>query len=224
MVLHCLLNWCSLYFIFVSQDQPLLVLRPLDFCYLVKSVLLAYTICIIVCFFPYDTPTYQHSHIPKKCIMFIEEQLRGNMQTINELFSNAVARYGKRPALSEPAEGDRMSTLTYRELQERAQQFAGYLQNEQFAKGDRLLLWSASRIDWLVAYLGALLVGVIVVPLDVNSKEDFLDRVSTITGAKLLITTSKQWEGLKNISLSFVDIDTLPRASLDTSKLPDIDG
>jgi long-chain acyl-CoA synthetase len=156
--------------------------------------------------------------------LFIEEQLRGNMQTINELFANAVARYGERPALSEPVEGDRMSTLTYRELQERAQQFAGYLQNEQFVKGDRLLLWSASRIDWLVAYLGALLAGVIVVPLDVNSKEDFLERIAKITEAKLLITTGKQWEGLKNISLPFVEIDTLPRATLDASKLPDISG
>src|SRR5258708_16562644 len=109
--------------------------------------------------------------------MFIEEQLRGNMQTINELFSNAVARYGERPALSEPAEGDRMSTLTYRALQERAQQFASYLQNEQFAKGDRLLLWSASRIDWLLAYLGALFVAVIVVPLHVNSKQHFFIRI-----------------------------------------------
>src|SRR6266496_2058503 len=92
---------------------------------------------------------------------------RGNMQTINALFAKAVERFGERPALCEPGEGNHMSVLTYRALQERAQHFAGYLQNEQFEKGDRLLLWSASRIDWLVAYLGALLVGVIVVPLDV---------------------------------------------------------
>jgi long-subunit acyl-CoA synthetase (AMP-forming) len=121
--------------------------------------------------------------------MFIEEQLRGNMQTINELFSNAVARYGERPALSEPAEGDRMSTLTYRELQERAQQFAGFLQNEQFAKGDRLFLWSASRIDWLVAYLGALLVGVIVVPY----KEHVLDSVGKpLPGVEVRIAADQE--------------------------------
>ncbi len=145
------------------------------------------------------------------------------MQTINALFAKAVERFGERFALCEP-EGDHMSELTYRALQERAQHFAGYLQNEQFEKGDRLLLWSASRIDWLVAYLGALLVGVIVVPLDVNTKEDFLDRVSRITEAKLLITTRKQKEELKNISLPFVDIDTLPQASLDPSRLPEISG
>jgi long-chain acyl-CoA synthetase len=152
------------------------------------------------------------------------ESMPHDARTINSLFANAVDRFGERPALSEPGGEEGMFTLSYRALQKRAEQFAGYLQNQGFEKGDRLLIWSASRIDWLVAYLGALLMGVIVVPLDVNTREDFLERVARVTEAKLLITTSRQWESIKKRELPFVDIDALPLAPLDTTRLPQMQG
>src|SRR5437764_13737116 len=139
------------------------------------------------------------------------------MQTINSLFADAVEHYADSPALIEPVEGSGMSTLTYRELQGRAHAFAGYLQAQHLEKGNCILIWSPSRSDWLAAYLGALLVGVIVVPLDISSKEDFLARVAGITEAKLLVTIQKQYTGLKNPSLQLVDIDALPQATLGLS-------
>src|SRR5712691_1282823 len=142
------------------------------------------------------------------------------MQTINSLFADAVEHYADSPALIEPVEGSGISTLSYREVQGRAHAFAGYLQAQQLEKGNCILIWSPSRSDWLAAYLGALLVGVIVVPLDSSSKEDFLARVAGITEAKLLVTTQKQYTGLKNPSLPLVDIDALPQATLDTARLP----
>ena len=45
---------------------------------------------------------------------------------------------------------------------------------EKAEKRGCILLWSPSCVNWMVAYLGALLNGDIVVPLDVNSKEEFL--------------------------------------------------
>ncbi len=140
------------------------------------------------------------------------------MDTINSLFSSAVERFRDHPALLEPVEGTGMAVLSYQALQAQAQGFAGYLQ-QQLEKGDRILIWAASRSNWMVAYLGALLLGVIVVPLDVNTREDFLLRIAEITGAKMLVTTHKQFTGLKQATLPFVDIDALPQASLDTSKL-----
>jgi len=144
------------------------------------------------------------------------------METINALFSTAVERFADRPVLTEPVEGAEMSTITYRTLQERAQYFAGYLQEQQFEKGDRILLWSASRIDWMIAYLGALLVGAVVVPLDISNKEVFLARVTQITEAKLLITTQKQYATLKQPPVPLVDIDKLPQGTLDSTKLPTV--
>lgn len=145
------------------------------------------------------------------------------MDTIPHLFQATVERFGDRPALLEPAEGNEISSLTYSALQERAHTFAGYLQQQGIAKGDRLLLWSPSRIDWLVAYLGALLVGMVVVPLDANSREDFLCRLAEVTEAKLLVTTRKAYNGLKQPPLPLLDIDALPQAPLHPEQLPTID-
>ena len=149
------------------------------------------------------------------------------METINELFASAVKRFPERPALLEPAEESgkhkgEMTILTYTELQKRVEEFAGYLQEQQIAKGDRLLLWSASRINWVIAVLGSLLLGAVVVPLDVSSKEDFLTRIAQTTEGKYLITTSKQYQGLKEPPLPLIDIDSLPGGTLDSSPLPEV--
>ncbi len=146
------------------------------------------------------------------------------METINELFYSAVERYRDRPALLEPVEEGRMVSLTYGALLERVRSFAGYLQEAKIEKGDRLLLWSASCIDWMVAYLGALLLGAVIVPLDVSSKEEFLTKIVQTTEAKYLITTQKQYRGLKQPPVPLIDIDALPQRALDTAQLPAVDG
>ncbi len=144
------------------------------------------------------------------------------MQTIPLLFRRSVERFGARPALIEPIEGNEISSLTYQDLQERAYSFAGYLQGQPITKGERLIIWSPSRIDWLVTYLGSLLVGLVVVPLDVNSKEDFLRRIAETTEAKFLVTTRKQYEGLHEPPLPLIDLDALPQGTFDAQKLPEL--
>lgn len=145
------------------------------------------------------------------------------MDTINDIFENAAKRFPERPALIEPTEGsEEMTTLTYTMLQQRVQQFAGYLQEQNIARGDRLLIWSASRINWMIAYLATLLTGAVVVPLDVNTKEDFLARITETTGAKYLITTPKQYQGLKTPPLPLIDIDTLPTGAFNPATLPQV--
>src|SRR6266567_4248633 len=146
------------------------------------------------------------------------------MGTINQLIDASAGQFGERPALVELDEGGGLSTLTYRQLRERASGFAGYLQGQQVEKNDRICIWSPSCMNWMVAYLGALLVGAIVVPLDINTKEGFLTRIVQTTEARLLITTRKQFASLKQMSLSLVDIDALPQGTLDTSKLPRVAG
>ncbi|MDQ6662722.1 MAG: long-chain fatty acid--CoA ligase, partial [Chloroflexota bacterium] len=144
------------------------------------------------------------------------------MQTIPTLFATAVEHYDNRLALIEPTEEGGMATLSYRELQEKVHGFAGYLQQQGIEPASHLMIWSVSRSNWLIAYLGALLAGMIVVPLDINSKEDFLVRIADLTEAKLLITTQKQYESLKTAKLPLVDIDSLPQATLDVKRLPPI--
>lgn len=144
--------------------------------------------------------------------------------TINEVFASSADRFANRVVLMEPTEGEGIASVTFRELQERAQRFAGSLQQQGYMKDDRVLIWSANRITWMVAYLGALLLGLVVVPLDINSREDFLARIADITEAKALITTGKQYRSLKEPPLPLIDIEALPEGTLDEAKLPEVTG
>lgn len=144
------------------------------------------------------------------------------MPTIIEVFSRTVEQQGLRTALLEPGDGEFISTLNFVELMERVRGFAGHLQKRNVQPGDRVILWSASRIHWLIAYLGSLYLGVVVVPLDVNSRADFLQKVSEITNATRIITTRKQYNTIGDSTISFIDIDTLPQETLDERFLPQL--
>src|SRR3989440_9114200 len=146
------------------------------------------------------------------------------METINILFASAVARFHERTALLEPSDDGGMITLTYDALQARVQQFTGYLQERHLAKGERVLLWAASRIDWMVAFLSVLLAGGVVVPLDISSKEDFLRRIAQTTEASYLVTTKKQYDTLKQPPAPLIDLDALPSGTFDSAALPIVEG
>ncbi|HZU68532.1 MAG TPA: AMP-binding protein [Ktedonobacteraceae bacterium] len=144
--------------------------------------------------------------------------------TINELFANTATRYANRPALLEPVQDDEIVCLTYGMLQQKIHDFCGYLQEQHLQKGDRLLLWAPSRINWMISYLGALLTGAVIVPLDVNSRPEFLAKIADVTGAKFLITSQKDYEKLPQPGPPLIDIDALPSGLFDPSQLPVVTG
>lgn len=144
------------------------------------------------------------------------------MTTIPELFARSVDQFATRSALLELLEGGEIASYTYAEVQRRVEGFAGYLQKQNIELGSRLLLWSPSRVDWLVAYLGMLAAGMVVVPLDVSSKENFLHRIAETTEACFLIATQKQYSSLKEAPVPLIDIDALPQEVFDRTAVPSI--
>ncbi len=132
------------------------------------------------------------------------------METINSLFATAVEQFGGRIALMEPGTATDMSTFTYSEVQQKVQYFAGYLQEIALQKGERVLIWSASRIDWMVAFLSVLQIGGVVVPLDINSREDFIRHIAQTTEAKYLIAPQQRLATLKSPPVPQIDLDVLP--------------
>ena len=145
------------------------------------------------------------------------------MSTIRDTFDSAVERFRQRIALLEPADDGTIISLTYGELRERARNFAGYLQEQGVLQGQRILLWGASRIDWMISFLGIAMVGGVAVPLDVSSREDFIQRIAETTGATHLITTGKQFATLKHPPVPLIDLDALPHGAFDAARLPELD-
>src|ERR1700694_2496331 len=146
------------------------------------------------------------------------------MKTINALFASAVERFPGRTALLEPTDDAGIVSYTYAELQAKVYAYAGYLQEQQCVKGRRVTVWEARTVDWMVGFLGTLLAGGVVVPLDISAKQGFIERITQTTEATHLVTTSKQYATLKNPSLPLIDLDNLPEGTFDATALPEVTG
>src|SRR5277367_1199924 len=87
--------------------------------------------------------------------------------------------------------GFRTESFTYGEILEMATGFARKLQARGIAKGDRVMVWGENCAEWVAAFFGCALSGVIVVPMDDGAAPDFAIRVSKQVEAKLWICSRR---------------------------------
>ncbi|HEY7497927.1 MAG TPA: AMP-binding protein [Vicinamibacterales bacterium] len=85
-------------------------------------------------------------------------------------------------------DGYRTWSLTYREVVGAAGRFAERLRAEGIAKGQSIAIWSENRPEWIVAFWGCLLEGVVLVPIDYRASDAFLSRVAEIVDARAILT------------------------------------
>jgi long-chain acyl-CoA synthetase len=83
--------------------------------------------------------------------------------------------------------GLRIRRRTYAQLATTALQFARELEARGIGQQDRVLIWSENSAEWIAAFFGCLLRGVVVVPLDVQTAPAFAARVQEQVAAKLLL-------------------------------------
>lgn len=80
---------------------------------------------------------------------------------------------------------------TYGQILDVAYEVAGELQRRAIIKGDRILLWGKNSSEWVAAFLGCMLRGVVTVPMDDIASIDFVQRVAQQVDARLLICSAK---------------------------------
>ena len=95
--------------------------------------------------------------------------------------------------------GYRSWTYTYAQVGNAARTFAARLHTQGMGKGDKIIFWSENRPEWVAAFWGCVLRGVIVVPIDYRASPDFLRRVQEIVNAHLILIGEEvqlpAWEG-----------------------------
>jgi long-chain acyl-CoA synthetase len=84
-------------------------------------------------------------------------------------------------------DGYRTWTWTYADVGRRAQAFAARLRGSGVEHGERVAIWSENRPEWIAAFWGALLEGVVIVPIDYRASAEFLLRVAAIVDAKAIL-------------------------------------
>jgi long-chain acyl-CoA synthetase len=97
---------------------------------------------------------------------------------------------------------------SYREIYQHARQFAGLLQSLDIGKGNRVLLKGPNCPEWVAVFIGCLICGVVVVPIDVKSDSDFEEMVQKKVRAKLLVCPrGDKIKFLKLKSIYFEDLE-----------------
>jgi long-chain acyl-CoA synthetase len=109
-------------------------------------------------------------------------EMRTNLATLMDDFRRrpgevAVVRH----------KGNRRLVTTYGELAHMAGCFAAELDRRGIVQGDRVLLWADNSAEWISAFHGCILRGVLAVPLDAHGSADFANRVAADVTPKLAV-------------------------------------
>ena len=108
--------------------------------------------------------------------------------TVVSFLRGAVERHGPRDALLfKPA--FRYLRWSYSRLWEESGQVATLLQRRGLTKGDQVILWGPNSPHWALILFGCMRAGIIVVPLDLRSAPDYVERVVSKTTPKLAFTS-----------------------------------
>jgi long-chain acyl-CoA synthetase len=85
--------------------------------------------------------------------------------------------------------GYRHSSWTYETLASYALLFANALKSRGIRTNDRILLWGPNSAEWVAAFWGCLLRGVVAVPMDDSASSDFASRVAHDSQVKLIVAS-----------------------------------
>ncbi len=108
--------------------------------------------------------------------------MRQHLATLLEDFRRnsrdiAVVRY----------QGNRRRVTTYAQLAQMAARFARLLEQNGIGTGDRVLIWGENSAEWLAAFHGCMMRGVVSVPIDAAGTAEFANRVATDVKPKLAV-------------------------------------
>ena len=124
-----------------------------------------------------------------------EAPVRQTLATLVDDFE----RHGKQTAVVE-RRGLRTERHSYGQLATLSRRFAHELAKRGIHKGDRVLIWGPNRVEWIAAFFGCLLQGVIAVPLDDAGSTEFARRVEAEVGPKLIVASAEHAHQLRSPS------------------------
>src|SRR5580704_11764160 len=135
--------------------------------------------------------------------------MRANLATLVDDFR----RHGNATAVV-TYPGNRRVSTSYGKIAVLAERFAHELKRREIAAGERVLLWGQNSAEWIGAFFGCVLRGVLVVPLDASGSVEFAKRVLDETSPRLVVGDRSLIAGLPDpfLTLAFEDFDNLPPA------------
>lgn len=107
---------------------------------------------------------------------------------LHDLFAIPLVRDSSKVALRFRAPDGATAELTYRELFDAARRVAGLFAARGLGRGDRIAFFLGNRPEFVVAYLAALELGAVVVPMNLSYRRLELEHLLGDSEPKLLLT------------------------------------
>jgi long-chain acyl-CoA synthetase len=119
--------------------------------------------------------------------MFLPERfMRDHLATLIDDFRRPEGKIDREIAVVH-YRGNRRHVSTYGDLARLAGRFAAFLAAQGIVQGDRVLLWAENSAEWIAAFYGCMLRGVLAVPLDAAGTVEFAARVAADVHPKLAV-------------------------------------
>ncbi|MEN8143157.1 MAG: AMP-binding protein [Thermodesulfobacteriota bacterium] len=116
-------------------------------------------------------------------------------QTLNELVDAGGSKFAERPFVSFAFN----SPITYRSFRNRVLEIASLLREAGLKKGDRIVILAENSPQWGMVYMGAVRLGVVVVPILPDFPESDVLHILSECKARILFITEKQIEKISEI-------------------------
>jgi acyl-CoA synthetase (AMP-forming)/AMP-acid ligase II len=107
---------------------------------------------------------------------------RGSWDTIPRMALSAAERFGDAEAVV-----DGTTRLSFTELADRIRRAAGAYASAGIGKGDRVGVWAPNSAEWIVAALGAVTAGAVLVPVNTRLQDQEAVDIVRRSGAKLVL-------------------------------------
>jgi long-chain acyl-CoA synthetase len=134
------------------------------------------------------------ANYPKGVPASIEDQVRAYSSCL-DVFEEAVGRFPTRPAYSNLGQ-----TLTFSELNRKAESFASFLQNElKLKKGERIALQMPNLLQYPIAMYGALKAGLVIVNTNPLYTEREMKHQFNDSGCKAIVIVANFAHNLQKI-------------------------
>ena len=85
--------------------------------------------------------------------------------------------------------GYRTFRYSYKQLSKRVKQAATWFRLQGLKEGDRVMIWGPNLPEWGIAYLGAIYADLVVVPADLLSTHDAVERIAKRADVSLVLQT-----------------------------------
>ncbi|TVR30788.1 MAG: long-chain fatty acid--CoA ligase [Spirochaetaceae bacterium] len=116
----------------------------------------------------------------------------GTWPTLAELFTISAERFPDRQCYT-VYDPERIS-MTFREAQQIILRVANFLRSVKIDHGDKVAVSGKNSPEWAIAYMATLFAGATVVPIDYQLKDAEIERLLSVSGARVLFVDEERFE------------------------------